>query len=84
MKQFYETYSENEKLSTLSRELSWPHNRLILPLANEQEQEFYLRMSIKENWYVRELERLVNSYYYERVMLADAKLSLVVREITYS
>jgi predicted nuclease of restriction endonuclease-like (RecB) superfamily len=81
MKQFYETYSNNEKLATLSRELSWSHNRLILPLANEQEQEFYLRMSIKENWSVRELERQINSSYYERVMLADAKLSPLSREL---
>jgi len=81
MKQFYETYSKNEKLATLSRELSWSHNRLILPLANEQEQEFYLRMSIKENWSVRELERQINSSYYERVMLADAKLSPLSREL---
>lgn len=81
MKQFYETYSNNEKLATLSRELSWSHNRLILPLANEQEQEFYLRMSIKENWSVRELERQINSSYYERVMLADAKLSPLAREL---
>jgi predicted nuclease of restriction endonuclease-like (RecB) superfamily len=81
MKQFYETYSNYEKLATLSRELSWSHNRLILPLANEQEQEFYLRMSIKENWSVRELERQINSSYYERVMLADAKLSPLSREL---
>jgi predicted nuclease of restriction endonuclease-like (RecB) superfamily len=81
MKQFYETYSNNEKLATLSRELSWSHNRLILPLVNEQEQEFYLRMSIKENWSVRELERQINSSYYERVMLADAKLSPLSREL---
>lgn len=81
MKQFYETYCNNEKLATLSRELSWSHNRLILPLANEQEQEFYLRMSIKENWSVRELERQINSSYYERVMLADAKLSPLSREL---
>jgi len=80
MKQYYETYSINEKLATLSRELSWSHNILILPLANEEEQEFYLRMSIKENWSVRELERQVNSSYYERVMLADAKLSPLSRE----
>ncbi|MDR2043108.1 MAG: DUF1016 N-terminal domain-containing protein [Clostridium sp.] len=26
MKQFYETYRDNEKLATLSRELTWSHN----------------------------------------------------------
>ena len=81
MKQFYETYSSNEKLATLSRELSWSHNRLVLPLEKEKEQEFYLRMSIKENWSVRDLERQINSSYFERVMLADAKLSPLSREL---
>jgi predicted nuclease of restriction endonuclease-like (RecB) superfamily len=81
MKQFYETYAQNEILATLSRELSWSHNRLILPLENAQEQEFYYRMTIKEKWSVRELERQLNSSYYERVMLADAKLSTLSREL---
>ena len=30
MKQFYETYAKNEKLSTLSREISWSNNVLIM------------------------------------------------------
>jgi len=81
MKQFYEAYAENEKLATLSRELSWSHNRLILPLEKLQEQEFYIQMSIKEKWSVRELERQINSSYYERVMLADAKLATLSREL---
>jgi predicted nuclease of restriction endonuclease-like (RecB) superfamily len=81
MKQFYEAYAENEKLATLSRELSWSHNRLILPLEKLQEQEFYIHMSIKEKWSVRELERQINSSYYERMMLADTKLAPLVREL---
>jgi len=30
MKQFYETYKENEKLTTLWRVLSWSHNKRIM------------------------------------------------------
>ena len=30
MKQFFETYNENEKLATLSRELTWSHNLQIM------------------------------------------------------
>lgn len=81
MKQFYETYEDYPKLATLWRELSWSHNRLILPLKNIEEQEFYFKMSIKEKWSVRELERQINSSYYERVMLADAKLATLSREL---
>lgn len=81
MKQFYETYQGNEKLATLWRELSWSHHRLILPCKTSEEQEFYLVFSIKEKWTVRELERQINSSYYERVMLGNAKLSTVAREL---
>ncbi len=41
MKQFYETYKENEKLSTLWAELSWSHNRRIMSLKTSEEREFY-------------------------------------------
>jgi hypothetical protein len=33
MKQFYETYHDNEKLSSLVRELPWTHNNVITPIA---------------------------------------------------
>lgn len=81
MKQFYETYKGNEKLATLWRELSWSHHRLILPCKTKEEQEFYLMFSIKEKWTVRELERQINSSYYERIMLGNAKLSTLAKEL---
>jgi predicted nuclease of restriction endonuclease-like (RecB) superfamily len=82
MKQFYETYSENEKLSPLVRELSWSHNMEILSTTNSmEEREFYMRLTLKEKLSYRELQRQINSSYYERVMLADAKLSTLSREL---
>ena len=82
MKQFYETYSENTKLSTLSRELSWSHNMEILSAANSmEEREFYMKLALKEKLSFRELQRQINSSYYERVMLADVKLSPLSREL---
>ena len=81
MKQFYETYAENTKLSPLVRELTWTNNLIILTCESEQEKEFYLRMSSKEKWSKSELQRQINSSYYERVMLADVKLSPLSREL---
>jgi predicted nuclease of restriction endonuclease-like (RecB) superfamily len=82
MKQFYETYKGNEKLSALPRELSWTNNVLIFTQCkSEEELEFYLRMTIKERWSSRELERQLNSSYYERVMIGKAKLAPAVREL---
>lgn len=71
MKQFYETYNGNEKLSPLVTELSWTNNLLILSSTKtEEEREFYLRLCIRERYSKRELERQINSALFERVMLS--------------
>jgi predicted nuclease of restriction endonuclease-like (RecB) superfamily len=81
MKQFFETYNGFPKLYTLCREISWSHQRLILACKTVEEREFYLRMTIKERWSFRELERQINSSAFERVMIANQKLSPLVREL---
>lgn len=75
MKQFFETYKNFPKLATLSRELNWSQNRLILPLKSPEEQKFYLLFCIKEKWSVRELERQINTSCFERIMLVNEKLA---------
>ncbi|TXD81494.1 DUF1016 domain-containing protein [Subsaximicrobium wynnwilliamsii] len=81
MKQFYETYKDAEKLSTLLREIPWSHNMTIISSAKSaEEQEFYIKLVIKERLSFRELERQINSSYYERVMLGNTKLSTLSRE----
>ena len=81
MKQFYETYKDFPKLATVWREISWSHHKLIMPCKTSEEREFYLRFAIKENWSYRELERQINSSYFERVMIGNEKLSAVMREL---
>ena len=45
MKQFYETYRDNEKLSPLVREISWSNNLLIMTGCKTNEsKEFYMRL----------------------------------------
>jgi len=81
MKQFYEVYQDNEKLSAVWSQLSWSHNRAIMTLKSTEEREFYLRLCTREKFSVRELERQINSGTYERMALADKKLSPVVKEL---
>ncbi|MCD2452795.1 PDDEXK nuclease domain-containing protein [Methylicorpusculum oleiharenae] len=80
MKQFYETYQTDEKLATLWRELSWSHNRLIMTLKTQEERAFYLHLAVQERLSVRELERQIDTAYFERNLLS-AKLSPLAREI---
>jgi predicted nuclease of restriction endonuclease-like (RecB) superfamily len=79
MRQFYETYKDSPKLSALLREISWTNHLFIIGLKISEEREFYLRMTKKERWSSRELQRQINSSYFERVMIGNEKLSPLVR-----
>lgn len=71
MKQFYETYFNNEKLSPLVREITWTNHLLLLSSTKSlEEKEFYLRLASREHYSKRELERQLNSGLFERVMLS--------------
>ncbi|MBR6063647.1 MAG: DUF1016 family protein [Bacteroidales bacterium] len=82
MKQFYEFYSEKEKLSPLVRELPWTHNLIIMSRCkSDEERLFYLDMCKRESLNKRELERQIDAAQYERSLI-PAKLSPVVRELS--
>lgn len=75
MKQFYETYADNEKVSALLTQLSWTNHLLIMSGSkSDEEREFYMRLAIKERYSSRQLERQIDSGYYERYMLSKSKL----------
>lgn len=83
MKQFYETYKDHPKLSTLLREISWSHNLAIVSRCKSmKEREFYLLMCKKEQYGFRELDRQISTGLFERTVIGKAKLSTVLRELT--
>ena len=82
MKQFYETYQSDTKLSPLARELPWTHNTIIFSRCKSaEEREYYLRLCIKEHYSKRELERQISSSHFERTMLGNQKLPPTLREL---
>ena len=75
MKQFYELYKDNSIVTPLLTQLSWSNHLLIMSgCKSNMEREFYMRLCIKEGYSKRELERQINSGYYERYMLSKEKL----------
>ncbi len=82
MKQFYETYCDNEKLATLVREIGWSNNLAIMTQAkSNEEKEFYLHLCIDERLKYKELKRQIAACVYERSVLNKPKLATVLREI---
>ena len=65
MKKFYQVFNGG---STVWNQLSWSHNRLIMNIDDDKRRNFYLEECIKSNWSVRQLERQINSFYYERLI----------------
>ena len=75
MKQFYELYKDNPTVSPLVTQISWTNHLLIMSgCKSDEEREFYIKLCIKESYSKRELERQIDSGYYERCMLSKEKL----------
>lgn len=77
MKQFYETYKDDEIVSPLVTQLSWTNNLLILSRTkSKEEREFYIKMAIKNHYTKAELDRQLSTAYYERYMLSEGKATM--------
>ena len=82
MKQFYETYKDDEKLSPLVRELSWTNNLIIFSRTKSaEERAFYLKKSLQEKYTKRELERQIDSNLYESTVHNGLLVSPAVQEL---
>lgn len=82
MRQFYEAYRDDAKVSALLTQLPWTQNLIILNQSKRiEEREFYLRMAIQEKWSSRELERQFKTAVFERSVISPAKVSPLVRQI---
>ena len=66
MRQFYRIFS-NEKVSTLSTQLSWSHYTELLSIKNINKLIYYLNLCIKNNINVRSLREKIKSKEYERL-----------------
>lgn len=66
MRLFYRTYPDYQICYTLCIKLPWSHNRLIMRVQDAKAREWYLREAAREQWSVRQLERNINSFYYQR------------------
>ncbi|WP_205737063.1 PDDEXK nuclease domain-containing protein [Acetobacterium paludosum] len=77
MRQFYTTFPN---WNALRSELSWTHYRVIMRVSNEQARGFYLEECFKAGWSTRQLERQINTLYYERILASQDKES-VAKEI---
>jgi len=70
IRQFYSTFPIRDALRP---ELGWTHYRLIMRVNNEKARNFYIDECIKSNWSTRQLERQINTLFYERLLSSQNK-----------
>ena len=77
IRQFYLTFQIH---GALRHELSWSHYRKIMKIENEEVRNFYIDECIKSNWSTRQLERQINTHFYER-LLSSRNKEKIAKEI---
>lgn len=77
MRQFYMMFQNSHALRD---RLSWTHYRLLMRIEKDDVRNFYMEDCIQNQWSTRQLERQINSFYYERLLSSQNK-TLVRDEI---
>lgn len=70
MRQFYLAYP---KRYTLCSELSWSHYRILMRISDEERRSWYTEECAKAGWSVRQLERQINTMFYDRLLASKDK-----------
>lgn len=70
MKQFYETYQENEFLQPMVAEISWSHNVVVFQKCKaDLERQFYIKMTKQFGWTKNVLIHQIDNKTYEKHLL---------------
>ena len=75
MIQFAQKFPELEIVVTLSRQLSWSHFLVLLPLKTDKERLFYGKLVVENNFGVRELRKQISPKVFERTQNTDIQIS---------
>jgi len=62
--------------STLLSGLGWSHYLHLIKIDDETRRNFYAEECVKSGWSVRQLERQINSFFYERLLSSQDKKSV--------
>ncbi|MFN6536020.1 MAG: YhcG family protein [Nostoc sp. EkiNYC01] len=81
MRNFYVTYSQNEKLQPMVAEIGWTHNLVILEKCKDDlEREFYIKTTRKFGWTKNVLIHQIENATYEKTLLNQTNFDKTVPE----
>lgn len=82
MRQFFEAYRGEKKVSALLTQLPWTHHLLILGQTKlPEERHFYVHAALQSRWSSRELERQLRTHAYRRRAVGTGKVSAALAQM---
>jgi predicted nuclease of restriction endonuclease-like (RecB) superfamily len=81
MVQFATVFPRADIVAALRRRLGWAHFKLLIPLKNSLQREFYAEMCRLEGWSTRELGEKIDGMLYERTALSKKPEELIRQEL---
>ncbi|MFC1538073.1 YhcG family protein [Candidatus Latescibacterota bacterium] len=81
MMQFATVFPDKEIVSTLCRQLTWSHFKILIPIDDELKRDFYIEMCKIEKWSVRTFRERINSMLYERTAISKKPEATIKNEI---
>mgnify|MGYP000088414447 CR=1 FL=1 len=81
MIQFASVFKDEQIVVTLSRELSWSHFIVLIPIKNTLAREFYTEMCRTEKWSVRTLREKIDGMLFERTAISRKPDVIIKKEI---
>lgn len=83
-RQFYLTFPDFPIRYAPRSELTWTHYRLIMRVDNPTARMYYITEAASQQWSTRQLERNINSLYYERLLSTQGKSTQAEYEVAVS
>ena len=74
MRQFYTLFPI---WASVSAELSWTHYRHLIRVENKDARNFYIKEAVAANWSVRQLQREINTFSYQRYLVSNGNHDVV-------
>ena len=72
-KQMTQDFGKGFTVANLKNMRQFTHYRLLMRVENENAREFYMQEAVKSQWSTRQLERQINSFFYERLLSSKNK-----------
>ncbi len=67
MRQFFDAYAGNPRVSALLTQLPWTDHLMILGRCNRpEEREFHIKLELQKKWSSRDLERQLTAALFDR------------------